>query len=222
MDLLFLGTSSGTPTRARNVTALALIEETGRDWYLVNCGEATQHQLLQTSLSPNDLRTIFITHVHGDHCYGLPGLLASAGMLGRTAPLQIVASHGIEEWIGSTQRLTQLFLPYELQFTATESLGEWVVGSFLVDAVALSHRVPSYAYRFTEARAEPRLDTEKLASEGIAQGPVWGQLKKGSDAHVDGRLLRSSDYLFYPHAPRRLVVGGDNDRPDLLGDACRH
>ncbi|KIF81413.1 ribonuclease Z [Noviherbaspirillum autotrophicum] len=221
MDLLFLGTSSGTPTKARNVTALALIEETGRDWYLVDCGEGTQHQLLHTSLSPNDLQAIFVTHVHGDHCYGLPGLLASAGMLGRTTPLHIVAPHGIEDWIRSTQRLTQLSLPYELQFTATESLGNWAMGSFLVDAVALSHRVPSYAYRFTEARAEPRLDTEKLASEGVPRGPVWGQLRKGSDAHVGGRLLRSSDYIFYPYAPRRIVVGGDNDRSDLLGDACR-
>ena len=78
MDLLFLGTSAGVPTRRRNVSALALIEDQGKDWFLVDCGEATQHQLLRTPLSAADLRAICITHVHGDHCYGLPGLLASA------------------------------------------------------------------------------------------------------------------------------------------------
>lgn len=80
MELLFLGTSAGTPTRQRNLSALALRE--GRDWWLVDCGEATQHQLLRTPLSLQHLQALFITHVHGDHCYGLPGLLASAGMQG--------------------------------------------------------------------------------------------------------------------------------------------
>lgn len=220
MDLLFLGTSSGTPTKTRNVTALALLEETGRGWYLIDCGEGTQHRLLHTALSPNDLQAIFITHVHGDHCYGLPGLLASAGMLGRTKSLQIVAPAGIEDWIRSTQNLTQLFLPFELQFIATESLANWAIGSFRVDAIALSHRVPSFAYRFTEASAEAPLDTEKLTAHGIPQGPVWGQLKKGIDVQDDGRTLRSSDYVCFLHPPRRIVIGGDNDRPELLSDAC--
>jgi len=78
MDLLFLGTSAGVPTKARNVSATAVIEASGSQWYLVDCGEGTQHRLLHTPLSIRDLRGIFITHVHGDHCFGLPGLLASS------------------------------------------------------------------------------------------------------------------------------------------------
>ena len=84
MELTFLGTSSGTPTRTRNVSAMAIKRANSKDWYLVDCGEGTQHQVLRTSLSLQRLRAIFITHVHGDHCYGLPGLLASAAMAGRT------------------------------------------------------------------------------------------------------------------------------------------
>ncbi|WP_031324520.1 MBL fold metallo-hydrolase, partial [Pseudomonas taiwanensis] len=76
MDLLFLGTSAGVPTKARNVSGTAVIEASGSHWYLVDCGEGTQHRLLHTPLSIRDLRAIFITHVHGDHCFGLPGLLA--------------------------------------------------------------------------------------------------------------------------------------------------
>ncbi|MCW7540139.1 ribonuclease Z [Aquabacterium sp. A7-Y] len=221
MDLLFLGTSSGTPTKVRNVTGLALIEDTCRAWYLVDCGEATQHQLLHTRLSLNDLQAIFITHVHGDHCYGLPGLLASAGMSGRRKPLQIIAPTGIAGWMASTRELTRLHLPFELQFLATESLTGWKNNNWVVTAVPLSHRVPSFGYSFSEATLEPKLDTERLTLQGIPQGPLWGQLKKGMDVVHAGKLLKSSDYVCYPHKPRRIVVGGDNDRPELLTEACR-
>ncbi|SER81127.1 ribonuclease Z [Azotobacter beijerinckii] len=221
MDLLFLGTSSGTPTRARNVTGLALLEETGKGWHLVDCGEATQHQVLRTPLSLHELRAIFITHVHGDHCYGLPGLLASAGMQGRQEPLEIVAPDGIEAWVRTTLRLTRTWLPFELNFHAAECLGEWRGDNLRVEAFALSHRVPCYGYSFTEARPAPRLDIDKLDRHGIPRGPLWGQLARGIDVQHEGRTLRSDDYLILTRPPQRMVVGGDNDRPELLAEACR-
>ena len=99
MDLVMLGTSAGVPTRNRNGSGTALIESSGRGWYLVDCGEATQHQLLRTSLSLRELRGCCITHVHGDHCFGLPGLLATAGMSGRLEPLDIVLPAALHAWV---------------------------------------------------------------------------------------------------------------------------
>lgn len=221
MDLLFLGTSSGTPTRSRNVSGLALIEETDKRWYLIDCGEATQHQLLRTPLSLHEVQAVFITHVHGDHCYGLPGLLASAGMGGRREPLQIIAPQGIEPWIRATLRMSGTHLPYELIFLATETLEHWRNRNLRVEVAALSHRVPSYGYSFTEARPDPRLDIDKLERDGIPRGPLWGRLARGSDVEFEGRALCSDDYLIFNRAPRRIVIGGDNDQPELMREICR-
>lgn len=220
MDLLFLGTSSGTPTKTRNVTGLALIEEKGSAWYLIDCGEGTQHQLLRTTLSMNDLQAIFITHVHGDHCYGLPGLLASAGMNGRRAPLKIIAPRGIEAWLQATQLHTQLFLPFDIEYIETETLQEFTYSAVIVNAIELSHRVPSFAYAFTERDLEANLDKEKLIRNAIPQGPLWGMLKKGLDVVHDGKTVLASDYLKTDTKPRKIVIGGDNDRPELLTEAC--
>ena len=221
MDLLFLGTSSGTPTRARNVSGLGLLEENGKGWYLIDCGEATQHQVLRTPLSLSALRAIFITHVHGDHCFGLPGLLASAALQGRQAPLEIIAPQGIEAWLNATLAMSQTWLPYPLVFHAVETLQEWRTPRMCVRRTALSHRSPSFAYRFEETRPDTTLDIARLERDAIPRGPLWGQLARGFDTEHDGRLLRSEDYLLAGRAPRVIVIGGDNDSPALLAEACQ-
>lgn len=221
MDILFLGTSAGVPTRRRNVSALALIEDQGKGWFLVDCGEATQHQLLRTPLSVADLRAICITHVHGDHCYGLPGLLASAAMTGRRQPLVLIAPQAVQAWLGATQALTALHLPFEVQFHALEDFTGLALGAWDIDAFALSHRVPSHAFRFRETRRPQRLDPAALAAAQVPRGPLWGRLHAGEDVVHEGRLLLSAAFLQAAYAERRLVVAGDNDCPELLAEACR-
>ena len=220
MDLLFLGTSSGTPTKQRNVTALALQPENSKHWYLVDCGEGTQHQLLHCALSLKTLKTILITHVHGDHCYGLLGLLASAAMLGRQEPLTLIAPQAIEDWLKASCQLTELFLPYSINFLAVEQLPEWHDDDVKIQPTLLAHRVPSYAYTFIENNIEPSLNTEKLLAEQIPQGQLWGQLKKGLSIEWQGKQLNSQDYLVASRSARKIVVGGDNDSPQLLTKAC--
>lgn len=221
MKITFLGTSSGVPTKSRNVTAIALQISNNKNWYLVDCGEATQHQLQHTSLSLNKLNVICITHVHGDHCYGLPGLLASAAMAGRKEELTIVAPAPIKVFIDSVIKATDLHLSYPLNFIDVETFEKTLTFEDIeLKSCQLSHRVPSFAFVFEERIKHVKLDAEKLLAANIAKGPLWGELQKeGEIVLPSGEVVELRDYQLQGDKPRKIIVGGDNDTPELLNDA---
>jgi ribonuclease Z len=161
--------------------------------------------------------------MHGDHCYGLPGLLASAGMQNRTAPLTVVGPPALWRFLEGVVATSELGLPFPLDFIAIDDLaGSAVLPDLAVDAIALSHRVSSWAFRFTERAVERKLDAARLRAAGIPPGPVWGELQRGADVVLDdGRVLRAETWLLAPRKARTIIVGGDNDDPGLLLDAAR-
>ena len=222
MQITFLGTASGAPSRQRNVSATGIALEEKKAWALVDCGEATQHQLLYSHLSPQKLSVILITHKHGDHCYGLPGLLASCQLNGRTEPLTLVAPEEVWRYLQAVIELTDLYITYPLDFIPVSESLQLERAGFTITATQLSHRVPSWAYRFQETRVPLRLDQPKLRAHGITPGSHWGQLQAGQDVILaDGRILKSAEYTFASWRPRVAVIAGDNDCPELLTDACR-
>lgn len=220
MEFTFLGTSGGMPTKSRNVTALALQHGAPRQWYLIDCGEGTQHRLLRTRLSVMQLQAIFITHVHGDHTFGLPGLLCSASMNGRTDPLFLIAPRPLWTFVETALGNTDSSLSYELKFIDSEAEDfYWEDDALQVTATELSHRVSCRAFTFTEKNLERQLLKEKLTADGIEAGPIWGKLQQGQDVIMDnGTLIRSHDYTEINRRPRKVIVGGDNDTPELLRD----
>ena len=242
LKLTFLGTSAGVPTKQRNVTALAIEclnpyssgtnqqqNKKSRPWVLIDCGEGTQHQLLHTKLSLHQLQAICITHVHGDHCYGLPGLLASAAMSGRTAPLTLIAPKAIATLLDAVILTTELHFPFAIDFVAIEEvLSESDNGHKIkidlsdqqqleIDITPLSHRVASYGFGITQTISRRTLSTDKLTADNITAGELWGKLQQGQDVTTDdGRKLCSVDYTDNDIQRTRVVVAGDNDTPERL------
>lgn len=220
--LTFLGTSAGTPTKRRNVTALAVQTCLNRDWWLIDCGEATQHRLQHIALTVNELAGICITHVHGDHSYGLPGLLASAAMSGRKRPLILIAPLAVKAWLEATMLHTELFLPFSLihiDVAAVQKVHQ--EPGLTIERHALSHRTPSVGFRFDIENVKWKLDTAALRARGVEPGPTWGILQAGQDVRLDdGSVLAAADFRVARIARAALVIGGDNDTPALLGAAC--
>jgi ribonuclease Z len=218
----FLGTSSGVPTKTRNVTGLALRPSHKKRWFLIDCGEGTQHRLQHAGLTLHDLSAVFITHMHGDHTLGLPGLLSTASMNGRTAPLTLVGPAPLIEWWQATERLTDSHLTYPLNFVAVEPQAKvYEHEGIVVTRHALEHRIPSYAYRFAVRYEGQRLRSDALAAAGLPKGPLWGELMKGLPVSHDGKTFHPDDWLEQLAHQAAAIVAGDNATPSVLHDACK-
>jgi len=170
----------------------------------------------------HDLAGICITHVHGDHSYGLPGLLASAAMTGRKRPLILIAPAAVKAWLDATMLHTELFLTYPLIHVDVDGAQRvHQEPGLAIERHRLSHRAPSVGFRFAAESAAWKLDTAALRARGVAPGPGWGLLQAGQDLVLaDGSVLAAADFRFLQTERAVVVVGGDNDTPSLLGAAC--
>lgn len=216
MELYFLGTGAGMPSKERNVTAIALTlyDERGTMW-LFDCGEGTQHQMLRSPLKASRLETIFITHLHGDHVYGLPGLLTSRSNQGGTAPLTLFGPPGIEAMLEPVLRLSQAHLSYELVIREVSEGTIFEDEKFVVRCAKLDHRIDSYGYRVVEKDKPGKLDAVKLRELGVPPGPLFGKIKRGERVELpDGTVVDGQSFIGPPIAGKKIVILGDTRKCD--------
>ena len=218
MQLTFLGTSAGKPTRERNVSAIGLEFEQDNKWYLFDCGEATQHQILRSRLSIGKLDTIFITHMHGDHYYGLPGLLSSKKLDTAFRPLTIYGPKGIKKFLECVIDVSFENLGYELKIIEFKAEDSFLFDKFSMKILALEHSVESFAFYIKENDILDKINEEKLRAVGLEPSPLYGELQRGKSVIFQGKELKPDDYTLDPIPGRSLIIAGDNRRPDVLGD----
>ncbi|MEL2241783.1 ribonuclease Z [Leclercia adecarboxylata] len=212
MELLFLGTSAGVPTRTRNVTSLVLDLQhpTRSELWMFDCGEGTQHQLLRTATHPGKLNKIFITHLHGDHLFGLPGLLCSRSMAGNIHPLTIFGPPGIREFVETSLRISGSWTDYPLEIIEIKPGVVFSDDAYTVTAAALNHPVECYGFRIEECDKPGALDGAALVAAGVPFGPLFQQLKRGESVTLeDGRTINGADYLSPPRPGKKLAIFGD-------------
>lgn len=217
--LTFLGTSAGLPTKHRNVSGIALecVHDTKQkcgDWLLIDCGEGTQHQLMKTDLQLKKLKAVFITHLHGDHCFGLAGLLSSLAMNGRQEQLTIIAPKGLIKLLDTYSLVNELYFPYPIEFLDCEgylasdillNMGKNLTLS--IQLTELSHRISSYAFSITAHQVLEKLNIDELTRLGIEKSEYKQVIKNNPN------LIKT-----YKNQ-QKIVIAGDNNKPELLTNA---
>ncbi|WP_394405250.1 ribonuclease Z [Streptococcus sp. 20-1249] len=216
MYLQFLGTSAGQPSKSRNVSSLALklLDELNEIW-LFDCGEGTQHQILETTIRPRKVSKIFITHLHGDHIFGLPGFLSSRSFQSNDeqTDLKIYGPVGIQNFVLSTLKASGSRLPYKIFFHEfdRDNLGLMFENDkFKVYAEELDHTIFCVGYRVIQKDLDGVLDAEALKAAGVPFGPLFGKVKNGQDIVLeDGTEIKASDFLSAPRPGKVVTILGD-------------
>jgi ribonuclease Z len=199
------------------VSALALTFVQRGAWWLFDCGEGTQHQVLRSPLKLGRLEKIFITHLHGDHVFGLPGLLASRSLADSAdEPLTIYGPTGIKRFVNTALSITGTHLAYPLNIVEIEINGDkgqqevLKAADIRVECAPLSHGAPSLAFAIVEADKAGRLDIGHLRELGVPQGPVYAELKSGKTVTLpDGRTFDGREFVGPAIRGRKVVICGD-------------
>jgi len=215
LQVTFLGTSSGVPTLTRNVSAMVLKPPQRSDLWLFDCGEGTQHQFIRSNLKLSQIKKIFITHMHGDHIYGLPGLLATLGLSGNSEGIEIYGPSELRSFINSALKSSFCKLSFPLHFVEVENFASenkilFENNKIKVNCACLKHKIPAYGYRVSEKDKPGIFDINKAESLKIAPGPIYSELQLGKKVVLaDGRIFDGKEFCGPPRKGASFVYCTD-------------
>jgi len=217
MELTILGCNAATPRKNAQTTA-QLLEIKGQ-LILIDCGEGTQIQLRKLGIKFARIQHIFISHLHGDHFYGLIGLISTFRLLGRTADLHVYGPKGIKEIISLQLKLAKSWTDYNLYFHELESTTSELIldhEKFTVETLPLDHRVYTNGYLFREKEGPRKINKDMIDQHGVDISDMEN-LKQGKDIRLDdGTLLANSLLTFPPDSPKSYAFCSDTAfKPDL-------
>ena len=208
LSIIFLGTSGSWPTTKRNVTSIAI--KRGKEIILFDCGEGTQRQLQRSSISYMQITKIFITHFHGDHFLGLPGLIQTMQLNDREAPLNIYGPKGMNKLLGQLLSLGFFKPNYKIYSHEVRQGDELDFNGYTIKIIKVKHGVPTIAYSLEEKLRPGKFNKPKALELGIPEGPFFSKLQQGISITLDdGRKIDPEMVLGPSRKGRKIVYSGD-------------
>ena len=218
MRVVFLGTAGSWPTKERSASAIAL--DTEKELVLLDCGEGTQRQFFHSTVSFMRVRRIFITHFHGDHFLGLPGLIQSMCLNNRTEPLDLYGPPDSKEMFERVLAMGYFTLRFPVHLHALHPGESVELPGYSVRTAHADHTVPALAYRVEEGPKRGRFDITKAADFGI-HGRDFARLEAGETIEIAGRKIRPEDVMGAPRTGLSVVYSGDG-RPSEAVQRLAH
>jgi len=206
MEIIFLGTSSAVHSYERSHPALVL--RAFGEVMLFDCGEGTQRQFIFAKISPMKITKIFISHYHGDHILGLPGLLQSMNFRGREKELTIYGPEGLDRLADAISSLGNSKTDFPINFVeiGTETVEE--TDEYIVKSQKVNHNTPSLAFSIEEKK-RPKFLRKKAIELGVPVGPDFGRLHSGEEVEVDGKIIKPEQVLGPARKGIKITYSGD-------------
>jgi ribonuclease Z len=213
LKIIFLGTSAAIPTFQRGLSSIAMIR--GSEILIFDVGEGMQLKFMKSKLGMNKKMKIFITHIHGDHCLGLLGLLQTLSLMGRTKPVEIFGEPRIKEFVLINHKILNFNLNYQVIIHIIKNEGILVdEKDYCIKACFADHSILSYSYLVEEYDRPGKFDIEKARKYGIPEGELYQSLQHGVDIEHDGRKLYAKQFTGPSRPGRKLGISGDT-RPTI-------
>ena len=207
--VVFLGTSGSVPTLKRSLPSVVV--QYPKEQWMFDCGENTQRQMMQGKVSFHKKLTVFLTHLHGDHVLGLPGVLQTMALMDRKEPVAIYGPLGIKDFLVCTKETLNFGLTFPVEINEILNQGTIVnEKEFVVSAIESNHAVKSYAFSLTEKPRPGRFFPEKAQAIGVPRGELWSKLQMGKEVELgEGKVVKPSEVLGPSRAGRKIVYTGD-------------
>ena len=207
--VLFLGTAGSIPTPERSLPAV-LVQREG-ELLLFDCGEGVQRQMIRAKTGFHRKMKVFISHMHGDHVLGLPGLLQTMALLNRERKLDIYGPTGLEPFLEGIRETVQFVLTFPIEIHEIHEAD--IIcdeDEYTVHAIWANHVIPSLTYVFTEKPRPGRFYPSKAKALGVPEGPLWSKLQLGHNVKsTKGRIVKPEEVTGLLRPGRKIVYTGD-------------